>query len=1037
MQSKLKVLIYCVAAVLACFRLSAQQTEAYRSTDRPYFEALELMNYEQYESARRMFSDYLESAQNSNTELYANAEYYLASTTMKLFHKDAEYLMETFVHTHPESNWRNPAIYDLANYNFNRRDYDDALYWLDQVDTYKMSVADKEKITFKKGFSAFELEDYELAKASFYELKDGESEYKGPSNYYYGHIAYTEGNYQTALDALEAAQADPNFEPVVPYYITQIYHFQERYDDLIAYAEPMMEMEETVRKEEIAHLLGHAYYQKQEFAKAVPYLRYFMENSSKKTAEDAYPLAYALYRMGEYQESIGYFVKAAKSDDEALVQIATYQMADAYVNLDQKNYAQNAFKVSAQMGIDPEVTEDSYFNYAKLAYELSYDPFHEAIRAFEAYLEKYPNSERKDDAYEFLLKVYISTKNYPAAMASIDKMKTPNPYHRIKYQECAYNLAVGQMRKGKTMESTETFAKVKTYPEDPKLVALSDYWLGDLKYRKGKYDEAKSHYQAFVSSSASFQTDYYNLVQYNLGYCYFKEKDYPSSLTAFRKFISSNQVDDKRKNDAYLRIGDLNLVTKNYKVAIENYAKAVEKHGANEDYALFQMAQCYGYEENYFKKIETLEQLFAKHPETSLAPVSYFELGESYFAQNELNPALSNYNTVVDSFPQSPYRKKSLLKRGLVLYRLNNYDDAIASFKTVVNDYGVDSESNEAIATLKNIYLDLGDVDAYSKWLADIPDYEVSRDEIDSLSYQAAENLVADADCDGAIKAFNKYLSDYPNGLFALNAYYYIADCSYRKNDFNTALTGFTYVIDQPTSQFSESSLLGAATIQYDRKNYEAALPLYVRLESVASFATNVLEAQIGKMRTAFKIGDYDLALKGADQALANSATPEKIEKEAKLTKARIYFAQKEYDLAKPFYEELSLIDNTTEGAESKYRLAEIAMINQELDLAENHVFELVQNFQAITFWKVKAFILLSDIYVERDDYFQARATLQSVLDNVSDSSLVAIAEDKMEALDTAEEVEIQKADTLASPDTLDYEDSYNELIDEPKSEEE
>jgi hypothetical protein len=79
----------------------------------------------------------------------------------------------------------------------------------------------------------------------------------------------------------------------------------------------------------------------------------------------------------------------------------------------------------------------------------------------------------------------------------------------------------------------------------------------------------------------------------------------------------------------------------------------------------------------------------------------------------------------------------------------------------------------------------------------------------------------------------------------------------------------------------------------------------------------------------------------------------------------------------------------------------------------------------------VKAFILLSDIYVEREDFFQARATLQSVIDNVTDAGLVSLAEQKMIELDEAESALIMMGDTIASPDTLDYEESYEELIEE------
>ena len=102
--------------------------------------------------------------------------------------------------------------------------------------------------------------------------------------------------------------------------------------------------------------------------------------------------------------------------------------------------------------------------------------------------------------------------------------------------------------------------------------------------------------------------------------------------------------------------------------------------------------------------------------------------------------ALDAFNTVIDDYPQSPYRKKSLLKRGLVLYRKGDFQPAIESFKLVVSDYGVDSESNEAIATLKNIYLDTdwGQLDCLGEVLG-LGDFEEVRQQSEPIELDGFE----------------------------------------------------------------------------------------------------------------------------------------------------------------------------------------------------------------------------------------------------------------------------------------------------------
>jgi len=1008
----------------------AQQTEKYRSDLLPYYEALALMERSHYEPARKGFEEFIAADKVNHGEFKVNAAYYSAKSAMELFHKDAEFFMEEFVLDHPESIWYQTAVLDLGRYNFNRRDYDDALRWLKELDHRDLDAATAEEVEFKIGFSAFELEDFEQAKKSFYKLKDTESAYAGPTSYYYGHIAYTEGNYQTALESFKKAESDDNFAKVVPYYVAQIYHYQEKYDELIEYATPLLAEDNVQRGEEMALLVGNAHYSKEEYAEAVPFLEKYMTSTYNPAPEDSYRMGYSYYRTGDYAKAIDYFAKVSK-EDNALGQVATYQLADSYLQLDQKKYAQNAFKLASKQFYDPEVTEDALFNYAKLAYELSYDPFHEAIIAFEQYLETYPNSDRKDEAFEFLLKVHLATKNYSAALDALDQIKTLDPIQKEHYQLSAYNLGVENMNKKNHEEALTYFALSKKYNVNPQVSSLAEYWKGDIAYRDSKYDDAIAAYRKFLNAPSAYGTEYYNLANYNIGYCAFKSGDYDVSLVAFRKYVTAADIDDKRKNDAYLRIGDLHLVNKNYKEAIESYDMAVTAKEINVDYALFQQAMAEGYADNFDGKTKKLKELLTSFPQTSLAPVANFELGTAYFMQDKLNPSLDAFNTVIADYSQSPYRKRALLQRGLVQYRLGKYDDAIATYEKVVEDYGVDSESQEAIATLKNIYLDLGRIDDFTAWLAGVPDYEVSPMEIDSLTYQAAENLVADGDCDKAITSFETYLDKFPKGLFATNSNYYLADCAYRKNAYPKALAGFEYVVQQPVGQFTEPSLLGAANIRMKQNDYQEALIHFQALEEVAEFKVNVLRAQKGQMRANYQLGNYTDALVAIDKILADENLTDELEVEARLNRARIYFTEKKYDKSEPDYKWLAAKKSTEEGAEAKFRLAQIAYSRDDLDKAETTVFELIKEFPASDYWKVKSFILLADVYAARDDFFQAKATLQSVIDNVDTPALVKEAEAKLELIFQRENEFISAGDTIAAPDTLDYEDEYRELIKE------
>ena len=91
----------------------------------------------------------------------------------------------------------------------------------------------------------------------------------------------------------------------------------------------------------------------------------------------------------------------------------------------------------------------------------------------------------------------------------------------------------------------------------------------------------------------------------------------------------------------------------------------------------------------------------------------------------------------------------------------------------------------------------------------------------------------------------------------------------------------------------------------------------------------------------------------------------------------------------------------TVEGAESAYRIIERLCREAKLDECEAKIYALADSKTPHSYWLGKAFILLGDIYVARNDLFQAKATYRSVVDGYTpaDDGIVAEAQSKLEKL--------------------------------------
>jgi len=108
-------------------------------------------------------------------------------------------------------------------------------------------------------------------------------------------------------------------------------------------------------------------------------------------------------------------------------------------------------------------------------------------------------------------------------------------------------------------------------------------------------------------------------------------------------------------------------------------------------------------------------------------------------------------------------------------------------------------------------------------------------------------------------------------------------------------------------------------------------------------------------------------------------------------------------------------------GAESKYHVALLNYRANKLEEAENTVYELSEKYPSSDYWIAKAFILLADIYVGRDNIFQAEQTLQSVIENYKGEDLKKIAVEKLKRLQKMNE------DRNAKTNNENIEDNENE----------
>ena len=111
--------------------------------------------------------------------------------------------------------------------------------------------------------------------------------------------------------------------------------------------------------------------------------------------------------------------------------------------------------------------------------------------------------------------------------------------------------------------------------------------------------------------------------------------------------------------------------------------------------------------------------------------------------------------------------------------------------------------------------------------------------------------------------------------------------------------------------------------------------------------------------------------------------------------------------------------------------MAYLNYLNDSLQRSETIIYQLANDFTA-DYWIAKGFILLSDIYKQTGNAFQAKATLESIIENYKGEDLLIIARKNYESILQSE---ISDTTTLPQYDTyiniFDEEINYEVLFEE------
>lgn len=995
MIQKISLLLIAASITTA---VCAQPTHVITDPEKKYKEAKEFFVKEQYALAypliRELKMNYPANTASDHTYINDDIEYYFIACQLKLMQASAENEARVYI----AGTGNEPRVqlmsYHLAHYYFLKDDFENAITYFDKAGYDNLSNDEIADAKFEKAYAHFNLKQFTEAGPLFNEIHQlPDNKYYIPANYYYGFISYYNKKYSEALKAFKLVETHQNYKGVVPYYIAEIFYFQGKKEDALKYGESVLARGGSLYYEkQLKLLMGQLYFEKQEYKKALPLLDDYVKNTAKVSKEVLYELSFSYYKLDNYEKAIEGF-KQLSNERDSMGQNSMYLLGDLYLKTGQKANARNAFQYSAFNSSNKVQQRVSRFNYAKLSYELGYQDV--ALKEMKGYVKDYPNSDNDAEAKEIMVQLLTNTNNFQEALAMYESFGTPTASLQKAYPRILYGRAIEWFNDQQLQAADELFNKVINHSLAGNLVYYANFWKSEIAVRTRQYTDAIRYGNIFLQGNVPAQGEATSTAaRYNIGYGWLNKEDYRNALNSFEAVTKNlNAGASAMQQDAFLRSADCYYMLRDYTKANNMYDQIIGQALPTSDYATYQKAMIAGIK-NPSEKIRLLNSISKQYPASNLMQDINMEIASTYIADEKFADAIPYLSKVLQS-SNNGLKPKAYLQMGLAYYNSNNNKDALTNYELLIQKFPQSTEAAEAISVIRDIYVEEGRPNDYVE-LMKRNGMAISVNEADSLTYTSALVKFNNNDCNAAITAFGKYLSTYPGGNYSLDAAY-LQGTWYQKNKaWAEAVKAYEFVNSKGLSKYYERATLEAARINYfELKNYTNSKKYFEMLRINAVNQDAQLEALRGLVRSYYLLKDFTEANSAAKDLLTKKGISTDDKAIANLVSGKALQLANDYNAAITAFKSVAAINKSAWGAEARYEIAACYFALNNLAGAEKSAMAVIKETGSYDWWVTKAYLLLGDIFMQQKDYFNAKATYESVAKNASIAELKTEAQQK------------------------------------------
>jgi tetratricopeptide (TPR) repeat protein len=994
---------------LAPALLHAQQP-AMHEAFATYKEAQELYDMGKYGAAKEQFRRYLQigdrrsSLANTDYDLMADALFFKGMCSFHLLNSDAKGTFADFLHQYPLHAKHDEALYHIGKLHYIRKEYKEAVPYLQQVETGALSKDQVTECRFMLGYGYYKDGNSQKAKEKFGQIRLANGTYGEMGAYYYAIIAYQEGQYAEAYEAFKRVKPDAKYAENLDVLKASCLLKLGRYDELDELGRELMANKENANLE-TWFILANASFERSRWADCIRYFEEFEQRRGRMNREAQYRLGFAHYKNQEPAKAVERFTKALVPDDE-VAQSAYYYLGHAYLKQEDFAHARTAFKQASENKANPAIASEALFLYAKASFETRF--FDDALDAMRRYLETNSTSSYATEAKGLIGEMLVYASNFKDAIDYLeqnDALRTPRS--QLAYQRACYYYALEQYEKSRFDVAADYFKKAFNNRQDPAITLPAYFWFAESQFRKEDFKAAGESYENFLKQPYAAKHEYHPLAYYGLGWSQLRQEKYAEALEGFEKYISlaDRQRDKETYTDAMLRAGDCELLLKHYENALKYYKQVRDYNHRNVDYALLQMGKVYFRENDYQKSAESYVQLVTNYRKSVWRDEALLSAADIYLTWlNDWSSCAKYCRMLEKDHPDSKLLPDALLRLAVAEQKGGNNANAVKYFKSVAFEHCQNETARTAaLASMADLISaeEYDQVEAESRKRCPFNSQDAVTGSAEDLAISIADQRFFEDNYTSAIERYTNYLNDFRAGKHRYQAHYYRGQSYEKTKQLDKALEDYEAVYSADRiGEFTLKALKAAAEIQFAKGNSLAAMELYASMEGRSDKLEDRLNAQFGKANIHLANKDYEAARRELSSIYTDPNTTE-----YSRTKARVAIAACDYHLnrkdeAYQNFVEVEAANKNVFGAESQYYITRILYERGSYEQSRDTALYMFKTYQAYNIWKARATAVLAEDYIQLGDTFQAvGSTLPSLTQQNAFKDLRDAAQTRLDGL--------------------------------------